>query len=132
MLSSVFMFFLLSFESFLDVVPVIGILFSTFYDWYVNIKPCITNVSYKFDPGYGSPTLNFVISGEKTYGSSNSIGYDIISYKLYDGERYLVNSGQVYLGTSLNKDDKFKDDSLIIYDITPGEFYTLQLMNYEY
>lgn len=92
----------------------------------------ITNVSYKFDSGYGSPTLHFVISGEKTYESSNSVGYDIISYKLYDSEGYLANSGQVYLGTSLNKGDKFKDDSLAIYDITPGEFYTLQLMNYEY
>lgn len=98
----------------------------------IESKVSITNVSYKFDSGYVSPTLSFVISGEKTYESSNSLGYDTISYKLYDSKGYLVDSGQVYLGTSLRKGDKFKDDSLVIYDITPGECYTLQLMNYEW
>lgn len=98
----------------------------------IESKVIITDVSYKFDSDYDLPTLSFVISGEKTYESSNSIGYDTISYKLYDSEGYLVDSGQVYLGTSLNKGDKFKDDSLVIYDITPGKGYTLQFMNYEY
>ena len=56
--------------------------------------------------------------------------YDIVSYKLYDSEGYLSDSGQIYLGTSLSVGDKFKDDSLTIYDLMPGETYTLQLLDY--
>lgn len=98
----------------------------------VESKFSITDVSYQYDGGYGYPSLTFTISGEKTYGTNDSLNYDIISYKLYDSEEYLVDSGQAYLGTNLSVGDKFKDDSLVIYDVTAGENYTLQLLDYEY
>lgn len=89
----------------------------------------IDTVSFVFDRDY-IPQLKITISGTKTYGSSNS-GYDMIGYKLYDSADYMVNSGYVYL-RSLSRGDKFKDDSIVIYDITPGETYTLKLMEYEW
>lgn len=63
-------------------------------------------------------------------GTSDS-GYDMISYKLYDSAGYLVDSGNIYL-SSLSAGDKFKDDSVVIYDITPGESYTFQLSEYSW
>lgn len=89
----------------------------------------INDVSYIFDKGY-SPRLEITISGEKTYGGKNS-GYDIISYKLYDDDGYMVDTGQVCL-ISLGTGDKFKDNSLVVYDVTPGASYTLKLMEYDW
>lgn len=89
----------------------------------------INAVSYHFDSEY-LPQLKITISGEKTYGAKNS-GYDIISYKLYDSDGYMINSGNIYL-RSLSTGDKFKDDSLVIYDITPGTSYILKLLEYDW
>lgn len=83
----------------------------------------IQSAEFKFDKDY-VPCLTITITGEKTNGSNS--GYDMISYKLYDSENYLVDSGDVYL-SSLNVGDKFKDDSIVIYEVTPGESYTLRL-----
>lgn len=33
---------------------------------------------------------------------------------------------------ALNQGDKFKDSSIVIYDITPGETYTLALREYDW
>ena len=77
-----------------------------------------------------SPQLTITITGEKKSGSSDS-GYDMISYKLYDSAGYLVDSGNIYL-SSLSAGDKFKDDSVVIYDVTPGESYTFQLSEYSW
>lgn len=87
----------------------------------------IQNAEYNFDKGY-TPTLSITIFGEKMYGRS-SLGYDMISYKLYDSDGYMVYSGNIYLD-ALSVGDKFKDDSIVIYDITPGETYTLKLLEY--
>lgn len=76
--------------------------------------------------------MTITLSGEKTFGKGGNLSYDIISYKLLDSEGYLVDSGQVYLGTSLNTGDKFRDDSLVVYNLTPGETYTLQLLDYSW
>ena len=89
----------------------------------------INDVSYKFEKDY-LPQLKITISGEKTYGKSNS-GYDIISYKLYDNEGYIIETNNIFL-KSLNEGDKFKDDSIVIYDIIPGESYTLKLVEYDW
>lgn len=67
----------------------------------------INDVAYEFEKEY-FPKLKITIFGEKTYGDTNS-GYDIISYKLYDSEDYMIDSGNIYL-RSLSKGDKFKDD----------------------
>ena len=88
----------------------------------------ITEVSYTFENEY-TPRLNIILKGQKTYGSSSS--YDIISYKLYDSEGYMVEAGSVYL-SSLDNGDKFKDDSITIYDVVPGESYSLRLTEYSW
>lgn len=89
----------------------------------------IDEVSYVFDKDY-VPKLTITISGIKTYGINNS-GYDIIGYKLYDHEGFMVSSSNVYL-YSLSQNDKFKDDSIVIYDVVPGESYILKLVEYEW
>lgn len=43
----------------------------------------------------------------------------------------MVDSGSIYLN-SLNQGDKFKDESIIIYDLIPGETYTLKLVEHEF
>ena len=72
---------------------------------------------------------NGTLSGKKIYGNSSS--YDIIAYKLYDSKGYLIDSSNLYL-KSLSTGDKFKDDSIVVYDITPGENYTLQFTEYNW
>lgn len=89
----------------------------------------IQNAECRFDKEI-TPTLSVTISGEKISGS-NSFGYDMIRYKLYDSDGYLVDSGDIYL-KALTAGDRFKDDSIVIYDVTPGETYTLKLMEYSW
>lgn len=89
----------------------------------------IQGAEYKFDKDY-SPRLNITITGEKKSGSGNS-GYDMVSYKLFDSAGYMIESGNVYL-SSLSAGDKFKDDSVVIYDVIPGESYVFQLSEYSW
>lgn len=89
----------------------------------------IQGAEYKFDKDY-SPRLNITITGEKKSGSGNS-GYDMISYKLFDSAGYMIDSGNIYL-SALSAGDKFKDDSVVIYDIVPGESYVFQLSEYSW
>jgi len=103
------------------------------FDGSITSKIQIDDVTYECETDY-TPTLTVTISGTKTYSNNNSIfssGYDVISYKLYDSENYMVDSGSVYLN-SLNQGDKFKDESIIIYDLIPGEIYTLKFAEYEF
>ena len=89
----------------------------------------IQGAEIKFDKDY-SPHRTIEITGEKKSGSSDS-GYDMISYKLYDSAGYLVDSGNIYL-PSLSAGDKFTDDSVVIYDITPGESYTFNFSDHSW
>ncbi|MDE7278733.1 MAG: hypothetical protein K2N26_03285 [Oscillospiraceae bacterium] len=100
-------------------------------DYYGNTESIIqiNDVEYNFEKDL-LPQLKITICGEKTYGS-NSYGYDIIGYKLYDSDGYLVDSGSIYL-SALSAGDKFKDASLTIYDVTPGTTYVLKLTEYEW
>lgn len=87
----------------------------------------INDLTYEFDKEY-IPQLKITLLGEKVYGKdSRSVAYDIIDYKLYDSEGYSIDSGSVFLD-SLREGEKFKDSSIVIYDITPGETYEFQLM----
>ena len=88
----------------------------------------VQGAEYKFDKDY-YPQLTITITGEKKSG--DNYGYDTISYKLYDSAGYMVDSGNIYL-PSLSSGDKFKDDSVVIYDITPGESYTFKLSAYNW
>lgn len=98
------------------------------YDGSIESILKITDVSYVYEKEY-TPQLNITFWGQKIDGSSSS--YDIISYKLYDSDGYLIDSDNIYLD-SLNTGDKFKDNSIVVYDITPGENYTLQFAEYSW
>lgn len=89
----------------------------------------IENIDYKFDYDY-STKLSLTIFGIKTY-SGISYGADMFNCKLYDEEGYLVDTAYVSL-LSLNEGDKFKNDSVIFYNVTPGETYTISFEDINY
>ena len=68
------------------------------FDGSIASKIQIDDVTYVYEKGY-TPTLTVTISGTKTYSNNNSIfssGYDVISYKLYDSENYMVYDNALY------------------------------------
>ena len=75
-----------------------------------------------------SVTLTF--SGEIPESDENSDNeiYEI-GYKIYDSENYVVASGKLSMSNKLTAGDKFKDESVTIDGLTPGETYTLVLVN---
>lgn len=97
------------------------------YDGSIEAKIVINDVTYVYDNDFTS-ILKITFSGTKTYGKTSS-SYDIISYKIYDSEGFLVDSSNVYLST-LSEGDKFRDDSIIVYDVVPGETYTIKFDEY--
>lgn len=112
----------------------VNLIFDTFplsidvkgYDGSIQSTIQIDDIAYSFEKDY-VPQVKIIVSGTKTYDNLNLMsGYDRINYKLYDNEGYMVTSGRIYLD-SLGKGDKFKDDSVVIYDIIPGETYRLIL-----
>ena len=72
--------------------------------------------------------MKITISGEKTYGGTSS-SYDVLAYKIYDSQGYMIDSGNIYL-RNLVAGDKFKDDTIVVYDVTPGETYTIRFSEY--
>lgn len=98
------------------------------YDGKVESVLQIQNVSYEYDKET-TPTLYITVSGKKMSGK-NSI-YDSIAYKIYDSEGYKVDSGSIYLD-AISQGDKFKDDSIIFYDVTPGENYRIEFTENEF
>lgn len=99
------------------------------YNGSIESKIRIDEVIYVYDKTLTS-TLKITVSGTKTYGNSNS-SYDMVSYKLYDSQGVVVKTGQLYIH-SISKGDKFKDDSINIYDITPGETYKIVFTEYKW
>lgn len=97
------------------------------FDGSVESKIKITKVNYTFEGGSLDMTLNIEVIGEKTYESSSG-SLDEISYKLYDSNEYLIDSGDILFDSDICVGDKFKDDSTEIYDVKPGEKYTLVFM----
>ena len=95
----------------------------TGYNGNIESKIKIEEVQYTYDKYYTS-NLDIIVLGTKTYGSVDS-DYDMISYKIYDSEGYVVDSGDLYLA-DLSVNDKFKDDSIVVYDVVPGENYTIK------
>ena len=94
------------------------------WDGSVKEKLMITDVTYSTSSDMMAG-ITFSISGEKTFGSRTSLGYDMIDYQLCDGNGYVVDSGQIFIDKALGTGDKFTDDSLTIYDLIPGETYVL-------
>lgn len=99
------------------------------YDGSVESKIRIEDVSYVYEKDI-TPTLKITVSGTKTYGTSK-IGYDMVAYKIYDSGGYVVKSGNLYIN-GVGKGDKFKDDSISVYDITPGDTYKIVFSEYHY
>ena len=89
----------------------------------------IEEVSFEYEDNF-SPLMRITVSGTKIYGESNS-GYDIISYKILDSDGYVVDASQVFI-YSLSQGDKFRDDSIVIYDVVPGETYTISFSGYDF
>ncbi len=96
------------------------------YDGSVQSKFVISSVDCQTDSDILS-TAKVIISGVKTYGSGGDV--DFIGYKLYDSEGFMVHTGAVSLA-SLKSGDKFRDDSILLYDIIPGEPYTLEFSSF--
>ena len=94
------------------------------WDGSVRTKIVLTDVTYSIESGT-MPSATFTISGEKIYGSRTSIGYEMVGYQLCDSNGYVVDSGQIFIDKALGAGDKFSDDSLMIYDLVPGETYVL-------
>lgn len=89
----------------------------------------VTDISYSVD--YSLSTVKILVSGEKTAESSDfPISIDMIGYKLYDSEEYLVDSGWISLENGLSAGDKFRAEHTI-YHLIPGETYTLSLSDYD-
>lgn len=88
----------------------------------------IQKAEYSFEGEY-STKLTIIVSGQKISGSDSS-GYDQISYKLYDSEGYIVDSGNMFL-QSLSNGDKFRDE-IIVRNVIPGETYNLELFEYSW
>lgn len=99
------------------------------YNGKVESKIQVENVTYLYDKDYTS-ILKIAFTGAKTFGVAGSL-YDIISYKIYDSQGYVVDSGNVYL-SNLVEGDKFKDDTIVVYDVTPGETYTIKFFEYSW
>ena len=97
------------------------------YDGKIESKIRIDQVTYVYDKEYTSQ-LKITISGEKTYGGTSS-SYDVLAYKIYDSQGYMIDSGNIYL-RNLVAGDKFKDDTIVVYDVTPGETYTIRFSEY--
>lgn len=84
----------------------------------------ITGVSCGMQKKY-SPSLKITVSGEKTFGEGGTFN-NTIGYKVYNSGGVLTASGNIYLDDLLVQGDKFVDDSVVLYDITPGEVYTIK------
>lgn len=92
----------------------------------------ISEVYYTVNTSGSSCSMNITISGEKTAGSNGALSYGFIGYKLYDSQQYMIDSGMISLGNGLSKGDKFKDSSTYVYNLVPGETYTLFLTEYSF
>lgn len=57
----------------------------------------IDDIAYSYEKDY-IPQIKITVFSVKTYGSQDSMpSYNIIRYKLYDSEEYMVTSGSIYL-----------------------------------
>ena len=76
----------------------------------------------------GIPSIRATVSGEKLSESGDFV-MNMFSYKVYDSEGYVTDTGKIYLN-DLAAGDKFRHE-LTIYDVVPGESYTIQFTDSE-
>ncbi len=86
----------------------------------------ITDITYETS----GDTLYLYFAGEKTYdekGSGQSRSCQI-SWKLYDMEGYVVDSGTVYtVGVAMG--EKFRNEKAYVWDIEVGQTYRLEILS---
>ncbi len=101
------------------------------YDSSVSSTFRIENMHFETD-GFLASSVIVTIEGIKTY-EKDYMGYDlsmdVLNYKLYDSENFMVDSGSVFLN-DLAKDDKFRED-IVFYELIPGETYTIKFEDYK-
>lgn len=96
----------------------------------VQSKVGITDIAYEEETGFVS-ALDVTLEGEVLYQDNSwGTGFYVIEYKLLDQEGYVVDSGSVLLDSALTVGDRFKEE-FTLYDVVPGEMYTLQLFDYK-
>ena len=100
------------------------------YDDEINATIKITDITYESTSVSTYTTIYF--SGEKTYDvdGDNYNRYSYFSWKLYDSEGYVVDSGLAstpYIAVG----DKFKDETVEIWEtLDPEETYELVISSY--
>lgn len=87
----------------------------------------ITDIHYEILPT-GSVYLYF--SGQKTFDPHGNFYRHTfkIGWRLYDSKNNLINNGTVY-SPEISVGESFKDIKEIIFDLKPGETYTLQILS---
>ena len=71
--------------------------------------------------------VRLIITGEKLEGSAD--GIDCFDYRVLDSQGQQAKRGTVYLD-SLRVGDRFRDDSVQLYDLIPGESYTVEFCDF--
>ena len=83
----------------------------------------IDSVTCKTEDSLSGDSVTLEIAGQKLSGGESM--FDSFGYKVYDSTGYMVESGTVVL-QSLSAGDKFKDNSILLFDLTPGECYQIK------
>lgn len=67
--------------------------------------------------------VHLIITGEKLEGDADGVA--CFDYRVVDSQGHQAERGTVYLD-SLRVGDRFRDDSVSLYDLIPGESYTVE------
>ena len=90
----------------------------------------ITDIRCESSAGYAYTTIYF--TGEKTYdiNGDDYNRYSSFSWKLYDSENYVVDSGS-YSTAYISVGDKFKDEAIDVWaTLDPDQTYNLVISSY--
>ena len=86
----------------------------------------INDVSYTNDET--NTSMDITVSGTKLSGSSSLS--DVITYKIYDSQGYVVDSGTLFVD-SVSAGESFRSD-IYFYNANPGESYTIGFESYDW
>ena len=87
----------------------------------------------ELEPDSYGTAVEIVLKGEKTFEKKSmySIPMDMFGYRILDSQGYVVTTGLTYL-QNLHQGDKFMSDPILIYDLIPGEEYTIEFSGETY
>ena len=86
----------------------------------------ITDATVEYSE-YSETSATILLSGEKTFGS----GYCQFVYKVLDANGYTISSGTV-MTDNISAGEKFKNETIHLYDLEPGQKYTVSFSSYLY